>query len=207
MIKAVSKVVVPVDDQGAAKDFWTGCAGFAATRDETYGDERWIEVTPPGGGPVLVLSVRPRELSRPEVPDMLPHSPVFFTCDDIEVTYEELRERGVVFTARRRACTSGGGRCSATTRGRGTHSGSGDGPRIDERAFFRVTHGGPADQARRSGAPERQRSFDCQRATVAPDGGAMAARHPVGPSRGSRTVVAPRRLAASTAAMISGTRP
>jgi predicted enzyme related to lactoylglutathione lyase len=99
MITAVSKVVVPVDDQEAATTFWTTRAGFAVTRDETYGDERWVEVAPPDGGPALVLSPRPAGQPRPEVPDMLPHSPVFFTCDDIQRTYEQMRDRGVEFTA------------------------------------------------------------------------------------------------------------
>jgi lactoylglutathione lyase len=97
VIDRVAKVVVPVDDQPAALEFWTERAGFGVARDETYGDERWIEVAPPGGGPVLVLS--PRDQPRRDAPDMLPHSPVMFTCDDIEETYREMRERGVEFTA------------------------------------------------------------------------------------------------------------
>jgi hypothetical protein len=71
--------------------------GFETRRDETYGDERWIEVAPPGGGPVLVLNPRPADQPRPDVPDMLPHSPVFFGCDDVEATHRELNERGVHF--------------------------------------------------------------------------------------------------------------
>jgi predicted enzyme related to lactoylglutathione lyase len=97
VITGVSKVVVPVDDQQKAKDFWTDKVGFVATRDDTYGDERWIEVTPPAGSPVLVLS--PRTAERPRVPDQLPHSPVFFDCEDIQATYDEMRERGVSFAS------------------------------------------------------------------------------------------------------------
>jgi predicted enzyme related to lactoylglutathione lyase len=95
MISAVAKVVVPVHDQDRAKAFWTETVGFEARRDETFGGERWIEVVPPGGGPVLVLS--PRSEPRRHVADELPHSPVFFTCDDVEATYRELSERGVAF--------------------------------------------------------------------------------------------------------------
>jgi catechol 2,3-dioxygenase-like lactoylglutathione lyase family enzyme len=43
MISAVSKVVVPVDDQERAKEFWVDRLGFELRRDESYGDERWIE--------------------------------------------------------------------------------------------------------------------------------------------------------------------
>jgi predicted enzyme related to lactoylglutathione lyase len=35
--------------------------------------------------------------TRREVPDQLPHSNVFFTCDDIEQTHRDLAERGVRF--------------------------------------------------------------------------------------------------------------
>ena len=97
MITGISKVVVPVNDQEDAKEFWTTRVGFELRRDESYGDERWIEVGPPDGGPLLVLSQRAPDEQRPEAPDQLPHSPVFFNCADIEKTYGELRERGVEF--------------------------------------------------------------------------------------------------------------
>ncbi|HEX2233171.1 MAG TPA: VOC family protein [Thermoleophilaceae bacterium] len=99
MIDAVAKAVVSVDDQERALRFWTERVGFELVRDETYGDERWIEVRPPGGGPVLVLSPRPSGQPRPDVPEMLPHSPLFFTCADIQETHRELSERGVEFHA------------------------------------------------------------------------------------------------------------
>jgi catechol-2,3-dioxygenase len=44
MISAVSKVVVAVDDQKRAKQFWTTRIGFDPHRDESYGQERWIAV-------------------------------------------------------------------------------------------------------------------------------------------------------------------
>ena len=53
MITAVRKVIVPVSDQQAALDFWTGALGFVLVRDDTYGDERWIEVGPPRPGSVV----------------------------------------------------------------------------------------------------------------------------------------------------------
>jgi len=97
VITGVSKVVVPVDDQERAKDFWVDRMGFALLRDEPYGDERWIEVSPRNQGPMLILSPRAAGEPRPGVPDGLPHSPVFFACADIEATYRELTRRGVVF--------------------------------------------------------------------------------------------------------------
>jgi predicted enzyme related to lactoylglutathione lyase len=99
VISAVSKVIVHVEDQERAMRFWSEVVGFECTRDETYGDERWIEVSPPDGGPVLVLSRRPPGQSRPEAPELLPHSPIFFTCSDIHRTHRELTGRGVEFAA------------------------------------------------------------------------------------------------------------
>ncbi len=97
MISGISKIVVPVDDQVRAKDFWTTRLGFDVVTDESYGDERWIEVRPPSGTPVIVLSPRTGAEARREVPDELPHSPVFFTCEDLEATHRELASRGVRF--------------------------------------------------------------------------------------------------------------
>jgi len=99
MITGIGKVVVPVDDQDRAREFWTTRVGFDLRRDDRYGDERWIEVSPPSGSPVLVLSPRPGGEPRPAVADELPHSPVFFDCADIEATHRELSERGVRFPA------------------------------------------------------------------------------------------------------------
>ena len=100
MINGVRKIVIPVDDEDRAKEFWTAAVGFQATRDETYGQgQRWLEVTPPDGSLVLVLSRRLPGDIKPQVPDELPHSPVFFGCTDILQTYRALSERGVKFPA------------------------------------------------------------------------------------------------------------
>ena len=127
MITGVAKVVVPVDDQERAKQFWTGAIGFDVVMDEVYGDERWIEVEAPDRSVVLVLSRRTSDEPRRQVPDALPHSNVFLTCEDIEQTYAELTARGVRFPrAAPRKCISACGRCSRTGRGRGSRSDSGD---------------------------------------------------------------------------------
>jgi predicted enzyme related to lactoylglutathione lyase len=97
VIAGVSQVVVPVRDQDAAKQFWTERVGFELVKDETFGEERWIEVRPPTGAPIIALTLRPADDPGPQVRDEHPHSPVFFTCDDIVVTYRELRARGIEF--------------------------------------------------------------------------------------------------------------
>jgi lactoylglutathione lyase len=90
-------VYILVDDQEAAKRFWTTTMGFELVTDQTYGAERWIEVTPPDRRILLVLTPR-QGAPRQEPPnEWLPHSNVFFNCEDIEATYAELSARGVKF--------------------------------------------------------------------------------------------------------------
>jgi predicted enzyme related to lactoylglutathione lyase len=97
VISGVSQVVIAVDDQDRAQEFWTGVIGFGLVRDETLGGERWIEVRPPDQAMLLVLSKRAAHEARPAPPAQLPHSNVFFTCDDIAETYADLSARGVAF--------------------------------------------------------------------------------------------------------------
>ena len=95
VIEGVSKVVVEVEDQARALRFWTERLGFEPHQDTPCDEERWVEVRPPDNGLVLILS--PRRDDPPGARDMLPTSNVFFYCDDLDATYEELRARGVEF--------------------------------------------------------------------------------------------------------------
>lgn len=99
MIDGVGKVVLEVGNQEQAKAFWVDTVGFDLVRDETYGDERWVEVRPPGSPTVIVLSRRAADAPRSEASETLPHSNVFFACDDLPGTYEALSARGVDFPA------------------------------------------------------------------------------------------------------------
>lgn len=98
MISGVSKVGLEVDDQDRAKAFWTGKMGFELVQDAPYGDDgsRWLEVRSPDRGIILVLGMRQGPPAT--APDMLPTSNVFFGCEDLATTYEELTARGVEFT-------------------------------------------------------------------------------------------------------------
>jgi predicted enzyme related to lactoylglutathione lyase len=96
VIEGVSQVIVEVEDQDRAMRFWTETMEFELAEDAPYGDGgRWIEVRTPDRATILVL--RRRQGERPIAPDELPTSNVFFYCDDLPRTYEELRARGVEF--------------------------------------------------------------------------------------------------------------
>jgi lactoylglutathione lyase len=96
VIEGVSQVIVEVEDQDRALEFWTNKMEFELVQDAPYGEAgRWIEVRSRDRATILVL--RPRQGHRPTAPDELPTSTVFFYCDDLPRTYDELRARGVVF--------------------------------------------------------------------------------------------------------------
>ena len=95
MIKGIHQVVLEVEDQDRALDFWTKTVGFELAQDAPYGDERWLEVLTPDKSVRMVLSLRQGE--RPSAPEGLPTSNLMFYCDDLPATYEELRARGVAF--------------------------------------------------------------------------------------------------------------
>ena len=73
--------------------------GFELVQDAPCGDaERWLEVRTPDKAVIVVLS---RRTGRPPTaPDERPTSNLFFYCDDLSRTYEELRSRGVQFPQR-----------------------------------------------------------------------------------------------------------
>lgn len=55
-ITQVGRIMVPVHDQDEAIAFYTQILGFTLTADAPFGEgERWVEVTPPGGGAALAL--------------------------------------------------------------------------------------------------------------------------------------------------------
>lgn len=91
---AVSQISIYVEDQAAAVEFWTLKMGCTLTRDMPYGEARWIEVEPPGGGARLGIF-----RAGPGLPGLRRDHPnyVLFEADDITKTYEELSARGVEF--------------------------------------------------------------------------------------------------------------
>jgi catechol 2,3-dioxygenase-like lactoylglutathione lyase family enzyme len=55
-ITQVGRVLVPVNDQDAAIDFYTDTLGFSLVADVPFGEgDRWVEVAPKGGGTTIAL--------------------------------------------------------------------------------------------------------------------------------------------------------
>jgi lactoylglutathione lyase len=95
VIRGIHQVKLEVEDQDRALAFWTESLGFELARDAPYGDGRWLEVRTPDGSVAVVLSLRPGE--RPAASAELPTSNIWFYCDDLAQTYDDLRARGVSF--------------------------------------------------------------------------------------------------------------
>lgn len=98
MIKDVPLTGVFVRDQEAALDFYTNKLGLELIQDESYGpDARWITVSPAKARIKIVLKKAEREHEKALVgkPDGAPV--LVLGTDDIHITYEQLRERGVRF--------------------------------------------------------------------------------------------------------------
>jgi catechol 2,3-dioxygenase-like lactoylglutathione lyase family enzyme len=56
-ITVLGRVIVPVADQDDAIKFYTENLGFSVSADVPFGDgDRWVEVTPAGGGASLALT-------------------------------------------------------------------------------------------------------------------------------------------------------
>ncbi|WP_049574415.1 VOC family protein [Nonomuraea sp. SBT364] len=95
MALSISQVTVYVDDQQRALAFWRDKMGFTVTSDQRYGENRWIEVEPPGGGTRLVIFK-----AAPDWPELATDQPnyVLFQDDDLVAAYERLSANGVEFT-------------------------------------------------------------------------------------------------------------
>jgi len=95
MIKMVKFVGIPTSDQDRALAFWTEKMGFRVNTDQPMGGEgsqRWIELKIPGADTAVVLFTPDGQQDR--IGTMFNGA---FACDDVEYSYNQLKERGVEF--------------------------------------------------------------------------------------------------------------
>jgi predicted enzyme related to lactoylglutathione lyase len=93
-ITHIKTTTVPISDEETAITFYVNTLGFELRRDEPMGPMRWIEVAPPGGQTVIVLARGyGHDASR-----IGAFTGLVLEADDIQATYEQLRERGVSFS-------------------------------------------------------------------------------------------------------------
>jgi catechol 2,3-dioxygenase-like lactoylglutathione lyase family enzyme len=96
MIRAIDIVSIPVRDQNTALKFYTEKLGFKVATDQYLGDgkQRWIELLIPGAESRLALFTPEGHENR-----IGGHQPVTFRCDDVFVTADALKSRGVKLAA------------------------------------------------------------------------------------------------------------
>lgn len=89
-ITQVGTVMVPINDQDQAIEFYLDKLGFEKRADIPFGaNERWVEVAPPGASTTIAL-VTPREGESTGI-----ETRVGFSTDDADADHTELRARGV----------------------------------------------------------------------------------------------------------------
>jgi uncharacterized glyoxalase superfamily protein PhnB len=98
-----------VHDQDEALEFWTKKVGFELRQDitmEELGGFRWLTVGAPGQDFSVALLTVPGppvmdEDTKKQVEDLMSKGnagTVFLTTDDVQASYEELKDRGVEFS-------------------------------------------------------------------------------------------------------------
>jgi len=93
MLKRIAFATVPVADQKRALEFYTKKLGCKVFTDQPMGDSRWIELQLGKAETRIVLFQDPARAGKNEVPALA------LVADNVQKTYEELRERGVEFEA------------------------------------------------------------------------------------------------------------
>ena len=87
-ISQIRTVAIPASDQERSLAFYTEILGFEKTRDVPFGPgQRWIEVSPPGGG--ASLAIPPLGESQPGI-----DTGIRFETSDAEADHEALKAAG-----------------------------------------------------------------------------------------------------------------
>ena len=98
MIKDVPLIGIFVDDQEGALDFYTNELGLRKVQDEAYGpDARWITVSPAESNTRIVLKKAERDYEKAMVGNSDGAPVLTLGTDDLQASYQRLRERGVRF--------------------------------------------------------------------------------------------------------------
>ena len=88
-ITQIATVAVPATDQERSLAFYTDVLGFEKTRDAPFGSgQRWIEVTPPGGGTTIAIPPLGESLVGVD-------TGIRLTTDDAEADHAALLAHGV----------------------------------------------------------------------------------------------------------------
>lgn len=95
MIRKVGQVMLYVDNQDQARNFWTEKLGFQVVAEEDDGQGmRWIEIAPPGADTTIVL--QNKEFVAKMSPGLNLGTPsLMFYTDDADRLHEDLKNKNV----------------------------------------------------------------------------------------------------------------
>ena len=90
-LNKLANVIIPVDDQDRALEFYTETLGLEKRADLPFGDgARWIEVAPPGADTPIAICP-----PGPGVTAGAKDTGISLQSEDVDVTHAQLKERGV----------------------------------------------------------------------------------------------------------------
>jgi catechol 2,3-dioxygenase-like lactoylglutathione lyase family enzyme len=87
-INGIDVVSVPVSDQNRAKQFYTETLGFTVVADTSMGDQRWVQLAPPGGGAAITLVTWFETMPPGSMKGLV------LACEDADATYAEVVRNG-----------------------------------------------------------------------------------------------------------------
>jgi predicted enzyme related to lactoylglutathione lyase len=92
-VKSIEVVSIPVSDQDRARQFYAETLGFRLDVDAPFEENmRWVQLTPPEGGASITLMTWQQGAPPGSLKDL------YLAVDDIQGTYDALKQRGVNFT-------------------------------------------------------------------------------------------------------------
>lgn len=96
MIKAISKITIYVENQEAAKKFWTEKMDFIIRLEQQMGpDMTWLEVSP-GPESETAFVLYPKKMMESQTPSVTTgHPSLILSTPDIEKAHKEMSQKGI----------------------------------------------------------------------------------------------------------------
>ncbi|MFJ8264010.1 VOC family protein [Rummeliibacillus sp. NPDC094406] len=95
MIQQLGQVMIYVDNQDAAKSFWTEKVGFTVRSEENNGQFRMIEIAPTSDAETSFVLQNKQLVAQMEPNLNLGTPSLMFFTDDVESLYEEFKAKEI----------------------------------------------------------------------------------------------------------------
>lgn len=95
MIQQVGKIMLYVEDQEKAKEFWVEKVGFSVVEDQTQENIRWIEITPTQEAQTHFVLHDKNVIAELESELTLATPSLLFFTQNVEELYTEFKQKGI----------------------------------------------------------------------------------------------------------------